>query len=776
MKFLCTFCSTIINYQGNEVNVVCNNCKKHVAVPKTKFDMGCIIDDFILNGVIGTGGMATVYLAKQMSMDRNVALKVLAPKYAKQKEFVQSFLKEARSAARINHPNLVQAVNVGKDGDILYYAMEYVNGVTLAERLRKEQTLDYDLCLNIIQQSAEALHEAWTQENIIHRDIKPDNIMLAEDGYAKIMDLGIAIKQEEAETAEISGTPAYMAPEQFRQEALDCRTDIYALGVTLYQSLAGFPPFEGDNVEDLAQKHVFSEVHFPDKSLIHIPQRIKHLIEKMMAKKPEERYQDYDELLNEIVIIRRRLTPNEDQIPSVHTISFSKYRLFDKMTESPSEVYRKRSSKRKKVAIAKEQTATMEDDERRKKNWVYISSLTGIILVLAIILIIIVRSNRDTAFIKEAHAYIQSESYKKLLYPDLTDPDKIVEEVKALNTLIAAHQIKTHREQAYQIELQKIKIELENTRIEILHKRIIRQNNDFRKRFQKYIDEKDGMETQNRRLKHQLERIDDLKSKLEKKDTELKDKEDKLEEQEAKNSKDKAALSSLSKLINDEQISNLKWSLNWKILTLCRMNRYKEAVNITRNPLISDNSKMKTWAENKLIEIRSAARFYQSVYDSGLRLKGMRLKDGRVLSIDGSVLRLSVAAEEGGLTTKKMSLSKLGLFEFLQLAEKSIDDKGKFNKQKYYFCKSGGHFIQLVKVALKLNKKKDADDFISGIFNHQVNDMRMFIEANNKKYVTNRAKFLRSNYSRLSSHYPILETIIAEIIPQKKEFSPSPEK
>ncbi|RMD77896.1 MAG: serine/threonine protein kinase, partial [Lentisphaerae bacterium] len=314
MRFQCTFCFTIIRPPEDAERLNCPNCGKQVAVPRSPFEAGCVIDDFVIQNEIGQGGMATVYAAKQLSLDRIVALKILSDQYARQEKFRQAFLKEAKAAARLNHPNIVQAIRVDEEDGILFYAMEYVKGQTLSARIEKEKTLEVDVALNIIQQCAEALHLAWTQEQLIHRDIKPDNIILAEDGYAKIMDLGIAVTVAESQNAEISGTPAYMAPEQFRKERLDCRTDIYALGCTLYHALVGFPPFDGENVKEIARKHVFNPVQFPSNDLIFLPQRIKRLITRMMAKDPADRIRDYDELLGEIVALRKRLSPNKDQI------------------------------------------------------------------------------------------------------------------------------------------------------------------------------------------------------------------------------------------------------------------------------------------------------------------------------------------------------------------------------------------------------------------------------------------------------------------------------
>ena len=283
MKFQCVLCLStfkVTNVQlGESIN--CPNCSRNIVIPKKAFDRGRVIGgDFVIDRVLGTGGMGTVYLAKQISLEREVALKVLSRKFSVDLKFRMEFQREARAASRLTHTNLVQAYAFGEDEGDLFLAMEYVEGVTLGDRLDNDTRLIIDEAMNIIQQVAEGLHFAWTQEQLIHRDIKPDNIMLTSDGHVKLTDMGLARTAVELENVtEVSGTPAYMNPEQFTKQAMDCRADIYSLGVCLFHSVTGQLPFDSPNVRELARQHIQDKVEFPDKT-VDLPNEVKSSLER----------------------------------------------------------------------------------------------------------------------------------------------------------------------------------------------------------------------------------------------------------------------------------------------------------------------------------------------------------------------------------------------------------------------------------------------------------------------------------------------------------------
>lgn len=326
MRFSCPFCYYAMNVDDSACGyrISCSSCGKSILVPMSHFEEGCIIGDFIIRSKLGEGSIGAVYRATQISLDRQVALKVLFTKYITARG-TSDFLREARAAAKLSHTNLVQSYAVGEDNGIYYMAMTYIKGETLKARLLREGRIPIDEALHIAQQVAEALYYAWDESRLIHRDVKPDNIMLTDDGLVKLTDLGLAMNQSEwTEDMDISGSPSYMSPEQYEGNKLDSRSDIYSLGITLYQMLSGKLPFCGETVKELARQH-FEEYAVPLNKLDpNIPQKVSQLVKKMMAKYPDERHKDMEDLLNDIWVIRQKTAPNKSLVPDVHTISIKR--------------------------------------------------------------------------------------------------------------------------------------------------------------------------------------------------------------------------------------------------------------------------------------------------------------------------------------------------------------------------------------------------------------------------------------------------------------------
>ena len=209
---------------------------------------GQVVAHFRIIRQLGAGGMGIVYLAEDLRLGRQLGLKFLPAYLTNDFEARQRFLNEARLAAKLNHPNIATIYESGEAGDHIYIAMEYVQGESLKERL-KDGAIPVSEVTNMLRQIAKGLHEAH-QRGIVHRDIKPGNIMITETGQVKIMDFGLA-KQDDGEsltrTGSTLGTTAYMSPEQAQGEKLDTRTDIWSLGVVLYEMLTGERPFKGAN-------------------------------------------------------------------------------------------------------------------------------------------------------------------------------------------------------------------------------------------------------------------------------------------------------------------------------------------------------------------------------------------------------------------------------------------------------------------------------------------------------------------------------------------------
>ncbi len=298
MKVYCDKCKKVFEAEkpaeGNEVT--CEFCKEKVPFPETTASPGAVIGDFLIEKEISRGGMGVVFLARQLSLDRPVALKILQPKFLDDKEYVESFFREARAAGRINHPNVVQAYAVGEENGTFYFAMEYIRGKTMKEILKEEKTIEPRKAAKIVQEVAGALECAWRDEKLVHQDIKPDNIMLDANGFAKLADLGLARvagtnDKESCEGDEVLGTPQYISPEQLTGVPTDVRSDIYSLGATLYQFLTGRFPYVADTAEELAKMHVAGHLQPPKEVNPAIPDELNTIVMKMMARNIEDRYQ-----------------------------------------------------------------------------------------------------------------------------------------------------------------------------------------------------------------------------------------------------------------------------------------------------------------------------------------------------------------------------------------------------------------------------------------------------------------------------------------------------
>jgi serine/threonine protein kinase len=262
-----------------------------------KLAPGTRLGDYEILAELGGGGMGRVYRAKDLTLERIVALKTLAPQFRTDEMLVQRFLKEARAAARLNHPNIVQIYDFGKEGDIYYLAMEYVEGESLAAILKGGPFTESE-AITVTRFTCLALSVAHA-EGLVHRDIKPDNLMLTSKGQLKLVDLGVAKRVDEdqslTQTGQALGTPHYISPEQIRAARnIDGRADIYSLGATLYHLVTGRPPFRGSSSALVMSMHLNQPVEDPRSINPALSEGLGHVLRKMMAKEPEERYPDAD--------------------------------------------------------------------------------------------------------------------------------------------------------------------------------------------------------------------------------------------------------------------------------------------------------------------------------------------------------------------------------------------------------------------------------------------------------------------------------------------------
>ncbi|MBI2803362.1 MAG: serine/threonine protein kinase [Planctomycetes bacterium] len=286
--------------------------KRPGAATSTANIVGETLGDFRILRKLGHGGMGDVYLAEQISLKRKVAIKMLRGDVASKPSALTRFKAETTTIAKLNHANVVQAYLVGEHQGHYYLAMEYVEGFSLAEYMGRRGPLEVPLVLSIIRQVANALQRA-SELGIVHRDIKPANILLTKKGEAKVADFGLARCLSSEERVDLTragatvGTPLYMSPEQIEGKELDCRTDIYSLGVTFYQMLAGQAPFEGSNAFVIAAKHVNEEPAALEKVRPEVPRALGDVVRKMMAKKPGARYQSARDLLQDLARVRQSL-------------------------------------------------------------------------------------------------------------------------------------------------------------------------------------------------------------------------------------------------------------------------------------------------------------------------------------------------------------------------------------------------------------------------------------------------------------------------------------
>ena len=311
--------------------VVCPNCQAALTPPKRAAKapadplVGTALGEFAMLEVIGSGGMGAVYKARQPSLDRLVAIKVLRPP-SDDAGFAARFAREARAAARVNHPNIIEVYAVGEAGGHQYIAMEFVAGGNLGRLVRQDGPLPAERAVALIKQVAAALAKAHAAD-LLHRDIKPANILLTPEGLAKVADFGLA-KRIEGDVAvtqagTVVGTSLYMAPEVAAGKPADARSDLYSLGATFYHTIAGNPPFQGSSPTELALKHSQDPVPPLASVAPDTPPALCRLVHRLLRKSPGERYQSAAELLDALGRVEQRMGaphdgPSSTEIDRLH--------------------------------------------------------------------------------------------------------------------------------------------------------------------------------------------------------------------------------------------------------------------------------------------------------------------------------------------------------------------------------------------------------------------------------------------------------------------------
>ncbi len=296
--FDCPHCHRVFESNPGEDEVVpCPHCNSTVALPEEDLPPGTMVEGFEIIRLLGHGGMGNVYMANQVSMNRPVALKILLKSMTEDKESVRQFLNEVRVSGRLNHRNIITAIDAGEIDDTYFLVTAFVDGLDLEKIIEEEGIISEKQSLRIAIKIADALQYSWESHGMLHKDIKPGNLILDSNGECFLMDMGIAqfIGDAPKEEEHILGSPFFMSPEQTRGERLSWSSDLYSLGATIYNMIVGVPPYDADDVMKIVEMH--SNEPFPLPSIRNPEAKVSKqtvmLMKKMMAKMPSERFDSW---------------------------------------------------------------------------------------------------------------------------------------------------------------------------------------------------------------------------------------------------------------------------------------------------------------------------------------------------------------------------------------------------------------------------------------------------------------------------------------------------
>ena len=329
---------------------------------------------------IGEGGMANVYLAYDTILDRRVAIKVLRGDLSNDEKFVRRFQREALSASSLSHPNIVEMYDVGEDQGIYYIVMEYIEGKTLKQLIKKRGGLTLSEAIDIMLQITDGISQAH-DSYIIHRDLKPQNIMIKEDGSIKITDFGIAMalnSTQLTQTNSVMGSVHYLPPEQASGKGSTIRSDIYSMGILFYELLTGNLPFKGENAVEIALKQMRDEIPSVRKKNQAIPQSVENVILKSTAKNPKNRYTDSKEMHSDLLTVLNDERMNEEK----YVFKYPEHEV-DENTKSIS-VVKKKTDEKLNNENNEEEMELFEEDKVVKRTNIVIWILASIFTLLVI--------------------------------------------------------------------------------------------------------------------------------------------------------------------------------------------------------------------------------------------------------------------------------------------------------------------------------------------------------------------------------------------------------
>ena len=336
---------------------------------------------------IGEGGMANVYLAQDTILDRKVAIKVLRGDLANDEKFIRRFQREALSASSLSHPNIVEMYDVGEDNGSHYIVMEYIEGKTVKQLLKKRGNLTVSEAVDIMLQLTDGISHAH-DSYIIHRDLKPQNIMIQEDGKIKITDFGIAMalnSTQLTQTNSVMGSVHYLPPEQASGKGSTIKCDIYSMGILFYELLTGVLPFKGDNAVEIALKHMKDPIPSVRKQNSNIPQSVENIIIKSTAKNPKNRYNDVKEMYRDLKICLDSDVVNQEK----HIYKYSEHDTDENKDPIPAIRPKKKVDDKKKdvtgdIELIEEEVAREIEVDDNKGNGMKII-IWGLVVVLLVL-------------------------------------------------------------------------------------------------------------------------------------------------------------------------------------------------------------------------------------------------------------------------------------------------------------------------------------------------------------------------------------------------------
>ena len=373
-------------------------------------------DRYEILKTIGEGGMANVYLAKDVILDRNVAIKVLRGDLANDEKFVRRFQREALSASSLSHPNIVEIYDVGEDDGDYFIAMEYIPGLNLKQLLKKRGSLTVHEVIDIMLQITSAMSVAH-DSMIIHRDLKPQNILIMDDGGIKITDFGIAMalnSTQFTQTNSAMGSVHYFSPEQASGKGATLKSDVYSLGIMMYELLTGELPFKGDSAVEIALKHLKEPIPSVRKLNSSIPQSVENVIIKATAKNPKNRYNNANEMYDDLMTVLNKERLNEKPIEL----------KYDEGIETKDYIA---TGDNLDNSLVKE---IKTNDEKSNKKIIILASVAGALALILLFIFIVVPklTEVDDVTIPDVSKLTQAEAEEKLKSKKLTVEIDVIEE------------------------------------------------------------------------------------------------------------------------------------------------------------------------------------------------------------------------------------------------------------------------------------------------------------------------------------------------------------